>query len=178
MIITISGKLGSGKSTVARMLSDELGYRCISAGAMMRDLAQKRGLTIVEFNQLCAKDKSIDLEMDEYIVQLGKTEENIIVDSRLAFFFIPHSFKIKLSISDKKAAERIFCDTTRTTEKKYASLKELENDIVERRKLEVNRFNELYGVNIEDEKLFDCVIDTGDLTPHEIVELIKKSLCI
>lgn len=176
MIVTISGKLGSGKSTIAQMLSQELGYRCISAGAMMRDLAQKRGMTIVEFNQLCVNDKHIDREMDAYLEQLGKQEDNIILDSRLAFFFIPHSFKIKLSISDRKAAERIFNDSKRITEKKYQTLEDLEKDIIERRALEVNRFVELYGVNIEDEKLFDCVIDTGILTPNEIVDIIKKKL--
>ena len=52
-------------------------------------------------------------------------------------------------------------------------MEDLEKDIIERRALEVNRFVELYGVNIEDEKLFDCVIDTGILTPNEIVDIIS-----
>lgn len=48
----MSGKAGSGKGTVAKLLTDKLGYTYISIGNMKRELATTMGLTISEFNAL------------------------------------------------------------------------------------------------------------------------------
>ena len=52
MIITISGKAGSGKGTIARGLVEKLWYRHISIWDMKRELATKRWLNIIQFNEL------------------------------------------------------------------------------------------------------------------------------
>ena len=36
MIVTIDGPAGAGKSTVTRMLAQELGFQCLDTGAMYR----------------------------------------------------------------------------------------------------------------------------------------------
>ena len=41
MHITITGRLGSGKSTVAKLLVEKHGYTYYSTGNIMRELAQK-----------------------------------------------------------------------------------------------------------------------------------------
>ena len=51
-MITISGMLGSGKSTVAKILAQKLDYGYYSTGNAQREIAQKRGLTTLELNQL------------------------------------------------------------------------------------------------------------------------------
>ena len=42
MKITISGPIGSGKSTVSKILAAKLGYKHYSIGGFMRDIAKKR----------------------------------------------------------------------------------------------------------------------------------------
>ena len=39
MIVTIDGPAGTGKSTVARMLADRLGFQFLNTGAMYRAVA-------------------------------------------------------------------------------------------------------------------------------------------
>jgi len=51
MIITMSGKNGSGKGTVSKLLAEKLGYEYISIGNMKRELATAMGMTISEFNK-------------------------------------------------------------------------------------------------------------------------------
>ncbi|MCX6741353.1 MAG: AAA family ATPase, partial [Candidatus Parcubacteria bacterium] len=46
MIITLSGKPGSGKTTVAKILAEKLGYKFYSTGDLRGQMAMKRGLTI------------------------------------------------------------------------------------------------------------------------------------
>ena len=58
--------------------------------------------------------------------------------------------------------------------KKYASIKEAETSLLNRRALEVERFKKLYHVDIDNEANFDLVIDTTGKTPDEIVNLILE----
>ena len=76
MIISISGTPGAGKSTVAPMLADKLGYKRYYMGGLRREAARKRGLTIEEYNKLGETDPSTDLEVDRYQEELGKKENN------------------------------------------------------------------------------------------------------
>jgi len=48
----MSGKAGSGKGTVSKLLAEKLDYKYISIGNMKRELATTMGLTISEFNAL------------------------------------------------------------------------------------------------------------------------------
>ncbi len=173
-IISLSGMLGSGKSTVGKMLAKQLGYTFYSTGNAQRKIAQERGVTTLELNQLSMTDTSIDKQIDGVFKTLVQEDENFVVDSRLAFFFIPSSFKVKLNIETKIAAERIFNDKTRTNERAYSSVDEAEKDLIERRSLEVERFKKLYHVDIDNEANFDLIIDTTGKTPEQICEKILK----
>ena len=81
MIITISGKAGSGKSTVAKMLSERLRLKHYSIGDLMRAMAKEKGMSLLEFNKLAEKDKSIDLELDNKLKELGKSKDNFVVST-------------------------------------------------------------------------------------------------
>ncbi len=171
-IISLSGQLGSGKSTVGKLLAQKLGYTFYSTGNAQRKIAAERGITTLELNKLSMTDTSIDKQIDSVFKNLVRQEENFVVDSRLAFFFIPSSLKVKLNVQTKVAAERIFNDPSRSEEKKYTSIKEAEQSLLDRRALEVERFKTLYHVDIDNEANFDFIIDTTDKTPQEIVDLI------
>lgn len=173
-IISLSGMLGSGKSTVGKLLAQKLNYTFYSTGNAQRKIAQERGLTTLELNQLSMTDKSIDEQIDSVFKTLVMENEDFVVDSRLAFFFIPSSFKVKLNIDTKIAAERIFNDKSRTEERAYKTIEEAEEDLKSRRSLEVERFKKLYNVDIDNEANFDLIIDTTNKTPEEICEKILK----
>lgn len=49
--ITLSEVVASGKSTVGKLLAEQLGYKFISIGNKTRERAEREGLTIFEFQQ-------------------------------------------------------------------------------------------------------------------------------
>ena len=159
-IITISGALGSGKSTIMKMLANRLGYETYSTGNAQREIAKKYGVTTLELNHIADTNPNIDKEIDGVFTSLVGTGEKYVIDSRLAFFFIPSSFKVKLNVDVTEAARRILNDAQRTSEVKCDTPEQMQNILKERRASEVARFIATYGVNIDDESYFDLIVDT------------------
>ena len=48
--ISLAGDLGSGKSTVSAIIVDRIGAEYYSTGAIVRSIAQKHGMSVVELN--------------------------------------------------------------------------------------------------------------------------------
>ena len=173
--ITITGSLGSGKSSVAKKLSTELGLTYYSTGSAQRQIALQMGITTLELNHLADTDKSIDEKIDGVIKAMNNDGNAYIVDSRLAWHFMPDSFKVKLTVDKKQAAKRIFNDTVRSGESKYANVDEVIQATEARRKSERERFLRVYQVDIENDSAFDLVIDTSNLSIDEVCQKIKDA---
>jgi cytidylate kinase len=91
MKITITGKPGSGKSTVAGILAQKLNCKYCSIGDLRGEIAQEHGLTIDELNEIGKKESWVHKKADEKTIEIGKTKENYIVEGWIAYHFIPHS---------------------------------------------------------------------------------------
>ena len=173
MRITISGKAGSGKTTIARLLSKKLKLKHYSIGDLMRAMATERGLSLLELNKLAEKDKSIDLELDNKLRELGKTQDNFVVDGRLTAFFIPNAeIRIFLYADDEVRAQRILKD--KRQQEKNKNLRETASNIKKREESEKKRYQMYYGANHMDKKLYNFIINTTNLAPNSIVDGIIK----
>lgn len=172
--ITITGDLGSGKSLISRLLESKLGYRVVSTGAIQRRIAAEHGMNTLELNKYSETHPEIDEIIDNAVRDISKSEDLAIIDSRLAWFFIPESFKVYLSVDVEVAARRIFNDDSRTTET-YESHKKAVLDIAARKKSENKRYITLYGADCNNMESFDLLLDTSDSTPEEVVTSILNA---
>lgn len=170
-IICISGDLISGKSETGIEVSKRLGYQYFSAGSIFRQLAQEKGMGIMEFTRLAENDASIDREIDLKISDLGKVQENIVVDSRMAWFFIRDSFKVYLKIDIDEAARRIM-QNPRGDMEKYKSFDEALSAIKSRKESEIKRYLSLYGADIQNLKNYHMIIDTTHRSKEQVVSQI------
>jgi cytidylate kinase len=105
-IITISGKPGSGKSSTADKVAEILGYTRHSSGDMVRKILAGNKKTLEEYNEDAKTDHTLDAEVDEKLRAL-RDKEDIVVDSRLGFYWIPESFKVYLDLDIELATVRI-----------------------------------------------------------------------
>ena len=175
-VITISGAVGSGKSTVAKMLAQKLGWQYYSTGMAQRQIAKEMGITTLELNALSVKDKSIDKKIDAIFKNPPWGDDNCVVDSRLAFHFIPKSFKICLTVRDEIAGKRILNDPIRSSEHKYHSIKEATEASQKRHQLELKHFIKNYGLDIDNKDNFDLVVDTTHLSVEQVCQVILAAL--
>jgi len=172
MQISICGTPGSGKSTVAKIVAQKLGYKYYSVGEIRREMAKKRGLTIDEFNSL---PEDTDTEFDEYQKKLGKTEDNFVIEGRLSFHFVPNSIKFYLVCDLGVAAERIY-KNQRSTEKPYKSIEDAKKEIEERIKQDNQRYFKRYGLRPYHASHYDYVIDTTNISIEEVVQEILEKI--
>ena len=172
--ITIAGDLGSGKSTVANHLISNINYRIESAGLIFRRLAEQHGMTAKEFNQFIESNPKYDNMVDDTIKEMGAKEENIIFDSRLAWYFVPKSFKIYMYVDVDTATERIFNDKGRVSES-YSDMATAKKEIIERRESEVLRYKTFYNIDINNYSNYDFIIDTSHATKDEVNDAVLSN---
>jgi cytidylate kinase len=176
MHITITGKLGSGKSTVAKKLVEQYGFEIFSTGAILRAAAAERGMDVLELNkELSAKldsDRSMDDLIDNTTIRVAaeRKDDKLIFDSRMAWHFVPDSFKVFVTVAPCVAAERVMKDPR--PGEPAEDVDELCAELVERSKVEQARFQALYGVDYYDYNNYNLVVDSSNRTPDEIVSII------
>lgn len=170
-IITISGNLGSGKSTVGKRIANRLSLKDFGTGDLMREVAQRYHMTINEFNEYVKEHPEIDKIIDAEILSLAQTEKNLLLVSRLAWFFIPDSFKVYLYVKEEEGARRIFKDTKRNSEK-YKNYHETLQATYTRFENSRLRFIKTYGVDITEKKHYDLYLDTTDMSVQEVENAI------
>ena len=171
MIITIMGKPGSGKSTVGKLIAKELKYDYFSGGDLRGKIAMERGLTIDELNKIGETERWTDDECDKLIEKMGKEQNNLVLDSRTAWHFVPKSFKVFLDVDLKEAAKRVFKDQ-RPDEEKASSANELYESMNARMENDNSRYKKWYKIDYLNLKNYDLVIDTTKLSPQETVKRI------
>ncbi len=170
MIITISGIPGSGKSTVAGIVAKKLGMKHVSVGDILREMAERRGITILEISKLAEKDKSIDIELDNKQKELAG-KDKLVIDSRLGFHFVPKSFRVFLDVTPEEAGRRIF-NAQRVKETENITLEKTIENIKRRKLSEEIRYMKFYKVNPFDFSNYDLIIDTTKLKPEQVAEKI------
>jgi cytidylate kinase len=171
-IITISGKPGSGKSSTADKVAEILGYTRHSSGDMVRKILATNKMTLEEYNENAETDHNLDAEVDEKLRAL-RDKKDIVVDSRLGFYWIPESFKVYLDLDMDLATVRIYKDAVSNNMRSSVgtsstSLDAVSTQVRERMLDEQNRFRKLYGIDPYDQSHFDFVIDTSRQNPQSV----------
>lgn len=171
--ISITGDLGSGKSTVCRYLKENFGLNVYSIGQIQRSLAGKYNMNVCEFNRYMETHPEIDEEIDTELTMIGKRDEDMVLDSRMAWHFVPDSFKVYLSVQLDAAARRVMRDERGSVES-YTSLEEAKCQLVDRKNSENLRYITKYGVDCSDPSNYDLIIDTTEVCPEQVAMTIMS----
>ncbi|MBI2984239.1 MAG: cytidylate kinase family protein [Candidatus Kerfeldbacteria bacterium] len=180
MIITISGLPGSGKGTVGRLLARQLGYRYYSIGDLRRAMARERGLTLEELNTLGERQPFTDRQVDRWQATLGRTRDNLIVEGRTSFYFIPHSVKVFLSVSRREAGRRIASDQNHLRRfeagSHFTNIKTVMDALSRRFASDTRRYRKYYSLDIFDRKHYDLYLATTHKSPKQVANEIMMFL--
>ncbi|HYC82987.1 MAG TPA: cytidylate kinase family protein [Candidatus Paceibacterota bacterium] len=168
--ITIFGMAGTGTSTAGRLLSTALEYPFVSSGMLFRQMATDLGLSLHEFQKVCNEDPKYDIELDRRIEAYGKEHANCVVESRLAWHFIPDSIKIKLVCDFDERVRRVAMRDAVDFEKAKKETIFREDSIL-------SNYAELYKIEkLAPDEIFDLIIDTTDNNPDTTLNMTLEFL--
>ncbi len=180
MIISLSGAQGSGKSTIAKKIASQLNWPRYYIGGIRRQMAKERGLTLAEYNKLGESDPGTDLEVDDYQKELGKNENNFIIEGRTSWYFIPHSFKIYLDVDKKEGARRILEhlqeENERNEDKDLVDKASMLQSLARRAKSDAYRYRKYYNIDVHDRSHYDYILDTTHLNIEEVFEKVMTEI--
>ncbi len=169
-MIVLSGKAGSGKSTVGKALAEKLGWAFDSVGNYTRAYAKAQyGLEINQFQDLCKKKPEIDKMIDESFIARCKKTPDLVIDWRLGFKFLPNAYSVYLDVPDHVAVQRI---QDRQDEFKGVDEVSVLSIMSQRNMAMRTRFLDLYGADFTDPSSYTLTINTGDLNIAACVDLI------
>ena len=176
MFITINGHLGSGKSTVCELLRERYGFKVFNTGSIQRQFANEMNISTLELNKKSREDFSFDYQIDNAIVEYAKAHvgDRVVFDSRLAWHFVPESFKVRLIIRPEIAAERVYLNR-QSKEEQYSSAREALDMLSERQNAEAERYRMIYNFDINDENNYDLIVDASDLSPEAVAQAIIEN---
>jgi len=174
LTIAVSGAHGAGKSTLAEALAKVFNLRYVSAGLIFRQMAQSRGMTLAQFSLVAENDPSIDRKIDELMRQEAE-RGNVTIDAYIAGWVAGDLADLKIYLHAPLEVR-----VRRIAEREGRDYQELLEETRIREESQRRRFREFYGIDVEDIRFFDLVINTAkwdaDGVIHFCIEAVKAYL--
>ena len=167
MLITVSGPAGSGKSTAAGALAEALGYDHVSGGDIFRSLADERGVSLVEFNQLAEGEDQIDRDLDRRLREIARERDDLVLESRLSGWMAGEYADVRLWLDAPPAVR-----AARIADREGKSVEVAREETKARAESEALRYREYYGIDIEDRTIYDLALNTARLGPEGVLETL------
>ncbi|HNZ87818.1 MAG TPA: AAA family ATPase [Methanofastidiosum sp.] len=168
MRVTIGGPPGSGKTTVAKIVSNEIGYKHIYTGDIFRNLAKERGVSLEDFSKIAEKDYSIDIEVDKRQKELSN-ENNIIIEGRMARFIVEPDFSVWITAPFDVRVQRL-------AQRENSPYDEVYKNTKLREKSEVKRYQKIYNVDIYNLVAYDLIINSSHWNAEGVSKIIIAAI--
>ena len=171
-VVTISGMPGSGTTTAARLVVSATGFRYVNTGAIFREMAQERGVTLNEFGKLANENPEVDRELDDRQIALARAGK-VLLEGRLAGYMVDGAGVRALKVW---LAAPLDVRLTRVSGRDGQDLEVARKLSQEREEDERKRFIEFYGFDLGRTEVYDLVIDSSCHRPAEISRMIFRAV--
>jgi len=179
--ITISGRIASGSTTLAKGLANELGWKHIEGGDVFWEQVRSR-------LHLDSKDTNLrpDKEDQDFDTQLKKIladDKNLILETKLAAFNaqgIPGVFKI-LVVCEDEGQDKTDIRIDRLLNREDITVEEAKEEVVERENNDLDKWRNLYANgdpnwHYWDPKYYDLVVNTFSHNAEESLKFVLEAL--
>ncbi|MDE2026077.1 MAG: hypothetical protein KGJ07_06280 [Patescibacteria group bacterium] len=181
-IITVSGRIASGSTTLAKNLSHILNWKHLEGGEIFWEAVRSK-LGLGEKDT----DKRPDTEDELFDAQLKKTlreDKHIVLETKLAGFnaqSIPGIFKVLVLCVDKDGNDQTQIRIDRLVNREHLSIDEAKTEVLEREKNDIEKWRRLYAPEDSswtywDNKYYDLVVNTFSHDPMESANKVLSAV--
>ena len=161
-VVAIGGPPGSGKSTAGRLVAEALELEYVSAGAVFRAEAERRGFDLEAFGRFAEAHPEVDRELDRRMQALARP--GVLLDGRIQGVLCRRNgipvHAIAVTASEEERVRRVAARDRESAEMARAHL-------VAREASERDRYLRYYGIDLETTPA-DLTVDSTRQPPHEV----------
>ena len=174
LVVTISGPPGSGTSTLVSKVSENFGWSSMNGGAVFREEAHRRGISVEELSSKAKEDPEVDKSLDKLLQnRMASDDCPEIVESRLcgwwAFNNNLECTRVWVEVSDIERARRI-------QKREGGTLQDCLERSEKRQIDDMERYLELYGIDLGDMSPYTLIVYADDKDEEEVFSIVKNEL--
>ncbi|OGH11194.1 MAG: hypothetical protein A2857_04305 [Candidatus Levybacteria bacterium RIFCSPHIGHO2_01_FULL_36_15] len=181
-IITVSGRIGAGSTTLARNLAKTLSWKHIEGGEIFWEAVRKK-MDLKSHDTHLRPDEE-DLVFDQQLKKILEEDSNIILEAKLAGFNaqgVKGIFKILLVCENKKGEDQPQIRIDRLVNREGIIVEEAKKDVIEREKNDLEKWRKLYAAENPnwvywDKQYYDLVINTYDTNQEEALKIVIQKI--
>ncbi len=180
-LITVSGRIASGSTTLAGGIAKALGWKHIEGGEIFWEAVRRKlGLKAEETNlRPDDEDKLFDAQLKKTLQE----ERHIVLETKLAGFNaqgIEGVFKALVVCEDNAGVDQTQLRIDRLVNREGISIGDAKREVVTREDNDIAKWRKLYANDPDwiywDRKYYDLVINTYSLNAEESSKTVLKAL--
>lgn len=178
-IITVSGRIGCGASTLGENLARKLNWKVTDGGKLFREFGKDHGY---------AKDRPDDIDRlyDGKFKNIIQNESHQIVESHLSGFLaqgVDNVFKIFVLCQDDNSNDQPEVRASRVANRHGMSIEAAMHEIRERERQHLEKFRRLYAPDDSqwiywNKKYYDLVINTYTHNAQQVLDIVLQTFKI
>lgn len=165
-VVTISGRIAAGSTSLARHLSRALNWRHVEGGEVFWEAVRRR-LSLESKDTKLRPDEE-DEAFDNSLKKILREEKHIILETKLAGFNakgIDGVFKILVICENEEGEDQTQIRIDRLVNREERSMADAKEEVLVREKSDLEKWRRLYAGNDKnwyywDSKYYDLVINT------------------
>lgn len=178
-IITVSGRIATGATTLVHHLSAKLNWEFLDGGKIFRAHTKDHGFAE-------KRTDDFDLAYEERVKKILQTQKHQIIQSHLAGFDaqgIKGVYKILLLCEDENEEDKTDIRIDRLANRDDITVETAKHEVMERERQNLEKWRRLYANNDKEwvywkKEYYDLVINTYTHNQEESFKLVMDSLKI
>lgn len=181
-IITVSGRIGAGSTTLAKGLSERLGWKHMEGGEIFWEAIRSK--MDVDTKDTHLRPDEEDKAFDEKLKRILHDERNIVLESKLAGFNaqdISGVFKILVVCEDHEGQDQTQIRIDRLVNREGKHVDEAKIEVLEREKSDLEKWRHMYADDDPDwvyfkPEYYDLVVNTYDHNQEDTLKTVLEEL--
>lgn len=180
--ITVSGRIGSGSTTLAKALSKKLGWKHIEGGDVFWEQVRSR-LSLDSKDTNLRPDKE-DQDFDGQLKKMLADDKNLILETKLAAFNaqeIQGIFKILVICEDEEGNDKVDIRIDRLLNREDTTVEKAKEEVIGRENNDLEKWRSLYAKGDKnwhywDRKYYDLAVNTYSHNQEESLKAVLEAL--